>query len=57
MHQKIHFTNLKQDLRMHLGIYVYEIQITDLLLSGGKLLLAQVLLTSLSEAQTWPKVC
>lgn len=34
------FTNFKQDPGTHLGIYVYDIQISDLLLSGGKLLLA-----------------
>lgn len=49
-------TNWKQDLEIHLAIYVYNIQITDLLLSWGKLLLTQVLLTLLSEGWTWPKV-
>lgn len=56
MHKKIHLTNFKQDLGIHLAIYVYDMQITDLLLSWGKLLLAQVLLPLLFEGWTWPKV-
>lgn len=41
MHREIHLTNFKQDLGRYLAIYVYDLHITDLLPSWGKLLLAR----------------
>lgn len=45
------FKLFQADFVIHLAYYVYDMQTADLLLSWGKLLLAHLLLTSLSEGE------